>query len=53
MTKKSIYISIYKQDYIWHTIKPDVKLKQKISCKRLCMPKYINKKYTNFKSIFL
>ena len=48
MAKKSIYMSIYKQDYIWHNIKPDIKLKQKIFCKRLSMPKYIKNKYTKF-----
>jgi hypothetical protein len=53
MAKKSVYISIYKQDYIWHTIKPDLRLKQKASCKRLCVPKYIKRKYTNFKKYFL
>jgi len=44
--KKSIYVSIYKQDYIWHKINLTIKYKQqKINCKRLSIPKYIREKY--------
>ena len=44
--KKSIYVSIYKQDYIWHKINVTIKYKQqKINCKRLSIPQYIREKY--------
>ena len=48
--KKSIYVSTYKQDYIWHKINPKIKYKQqKKTCKRLSIPKYIREKYKNLK----
>ena len=51
MNKKSIYISIYKQDYIWYQQKPDYRLTQKSSCKRLSIPKFIKKKYLLYKTL--
>lgn len=53
MKKNSIYISIYQQDYIWHKIKPDYSVKQKETCKRLSIPKYIRKKFTHIIPFFL
>jgi hypothetical protein len=48
--KKSIYVSTYKQDYIWHKINIEIKLKQqKETCKRLSIPKYIREKYKRCK----
>jgi hypothetical protein len=44
MTKRTVYISIYKKDYIRHKIKPELRLTQKPSCKRLSIPKYIKTK---------
>ena len=47
-----IYITTYNEDYIWHKIKPDPKYKQKATCKRLSIPKFIRKKYQKLKSKF-
>ena len=54
MKKNSIYVSIYKQDYIKHKlkIKPSCD-SQKESCKRLSIPKYLRKKYTKIKKFWL
>jgi hypothetical protein len=50
----SVYISIYKQDYICHKINTKIKIKQqKKSCKRLSIPKYVREKYKNWKKIFI
>ena len=54
MKKNSIYVSIYKKDYIKHKlkIKPSCD-SQKESCKRLSIPKYLRKKYTKIKKFWL
>jgi len=46
MTKQTIYLTIYKSDYIRHKPKPDIRLTQSPSCKRLSIPKYIKTKYS-------
>ena len=52
--KKSIYISIYQEDYIWHKVVPIIKYKdQKKTCKRLSIPKYVREKYKRIKKIFI
>lgn len=55
MKKKSnVYISIYKQDYIWHKINTNIKIKQQQQhCKKLSIPKYVREKYKNLKKIFI
>jgi len=46
MKKNTIYLTTYKEDYIWHKIKPPPgSLAQKASCKKLSIPKFIRKKY--------
>ena len=41
MFDKSIYVTIYKQDYIWYEKPCNFRLSQKPTCKRLSIPKYI------------
>jgi uncharacterized pyridoxamine 5'-phosphate oxidase family protein len=55
MKKNSnIYISIYKQDYIWNKINTKIKIKQQNkSCKKLSIPKYVREKYKIFKKFFI
>jgi hypothetical protein len=48
--KKSIYVSIYNQDYIWHKVHFKIKYKQQQkTCKKLSIPKYVREKYKGIK----
>ena len=42
MFERCIYLSTYRQDYIWHVKPHNFRLSQKPSCKRLSIPKFIS-----------
>jgi hypothetical protein len=52
MFNNKIYITIHQKDYKWPNLKPNYLLHQKITCKRLSIPKFINNKIIKYSKIY-